>query len=73
MAWWLSGCGEGKKCASLYRREFLVKTGGFDPDFFAYLEDVDLGLRGRLLGYRYLYLPTAKVLHKSHGSGIRFC
>jgi GT2 family glycosyltransferase len=58
--------------ASLYRREFLVKTGGFDPDFFAYLEDVDLGLRGRLLGYRYLYLPTAKVLHKSHGSGIKF-
>jgi GT2 family glycosyltransferase len=58
--------------ASLYRREFLVKTGGFDQDFFAYLEDVDLGLRGRLLGYRYLYLPTAKVLHKSHGSGIRY-
>jgi GT2 family glycosyltransferase len=58
--------------ASLYRREFLVKTGGFDPDFFAYLEDVDLGLRGKLLGYRYLYLPTAKVLHKSHGSGIQF-
>ena len=58
--------------ASLYRRDFLVKTGGFDPDFFAYLEDVDLGLRGRLLGCRYLYLPTAKVLHKSHGSGIQF-
>ena len=58
--------------ASLYRREFLVETGGFDPAFFAYLEDVDLGLRGKLLGYRYLYLPTAKVLHKSHGSGIQF-
>jgi len=57
--------------ASLFRREFLLKTGSFDPDFFAYLEDVDLGLRGRLLGYRYLYLPTAKVLHKSHGSGIQ--
>lgn len=55
--------------ACLYRREFLDKTGSFDPDFFAYLEDVDLGLRGRLMGYRYIYLPTAKVLHKGHGSG----
>ena len=54
--------------ACLYRREFLVATGGFDVDFFAYLEDVDLGLRGRLLGYRYLYLPKAKVLHKGHGT-----
>lgn len=55
--------------ASLYRRDFLDKTGGFDDAFFAYLEDVDLGMRGRLLGYRYLYLPAAKVLHKGHGSG----
>jgi GT2 family glycosyltransferase len=56
--------------ACLYRRDFLIRTGGFDTAFFAYLEDVDLGLRGRLLGYRYLYLPTAKVLHKGHGAGL---
>ena len=56
--------------ACLYRRDFLLRTGGFDSRFFAYLEDVDLGLRGRLLGYRYLYLPTARVLHKGHGSGL---
>jgi GT2 family glycosyltransferase len=58
--------------AALYRRDFLLETGGFDPAFFAYLEDVDLGLRGRLLGYRYLYLPKAKVIHKGHGSNIDF-
>jgi GT2 family glycosyltransferase len=57
--------------ASLYRRDFLLKTGGFDPAFFAYLEDMDLGIRGRLLGYRYLYFPKAKVLHKGHGSNIQ--
>jgi GT2 family glycosyltransferase len=56
--------------ACLYRRDFLLKAGGFDARFFAYLEDVDLGLRGRLLGYRYLYLPAAKVLHKGHGAGL---
>ena len=56
--------------ASLYRREVLRELGGFDEGFFAYLEDVDLGLRGRLYGYRYLYLPTARVLHKSHGASL---
>ena len=56
--------------ASLYRRDVLRSLGGFDESFFAYLEDVDLGLRGRVRGYRYLYLPTAKVLHKSHGTNI---
>ncbi len=58
--------------ACLYRRDFLLATGGFDADLFAYLEDVDLGLRGRLLGYRYLYLPKAKVLHKGHGAGLQY-
>lgn len=57
--------------ASIFRRDFLLKTRGFDSAFFAYFEDVDLGLRGRLLGYRYLYFPKARVLHKSHGSGIQ--
>jgi GT2 family glycosyltransferase len=56
--------------ASLYRRDALCHLGGFDENFFAYLEDVDLGLRGRLRGHRYLYLPAAKVLHKSHGASL---
>jgi GT2 family glycosyltransferase len=56
--------------ACLYRREFLLNCGGFDTRFCSYLEDVDLGLRGRLLGYRYLYLPKAKVLHKGHGASL---
>jgi GT2 family glycosyltransferase len=56
--------------AALYRRTFLDAVGGFDERFFAYLEDVDLGLRGRLLGYRYLFEPAAEVLHKGHGSAL---
>jgi GT2 family glycosyltransferase len=56
--------------AALYRRSFLEDVGGFDEGFGSYLEDVDLGLRGRLLGYRYLYVPTAVVLHKIHGAGL---
>jgi len=56
--------------AALYRRSFLADTGGFDERFFAYLEDVDLGLRGRLLGYTCLFVPSAEVLHQGHGSGM---
>lgn len=56
--------------AALYRKSFLDELGGFDERFFAYLEDVDLGLRGRLRGYRYGFVPTAEVLHQGHGSGL---
>ena len=56
--------------AALYRRGFLDSTGGFDERFVNYLEDVDLGLRGRLSGYRCIYVPDAEVLHKGHGSAL---
>jgi GT2 family glycosyltransferase len=42
------------------------ELGGFDEDFFASHEDVDLSYRARLLGYRVRYVPTAVVRH--HGS-----
>lgn len=56
--------------AALYRRTFLEEVGDFDENFGSYLEDIDLGLRGRLLGYRYVYVPSAVVLHKVHGAGL---
>lgn len=56
--------------AALYRREFLESTGLFDEKFGSYLEDVDLGLRGNLLGFTCFFVPSARVLHKSHGSAI---
>ena len=36
----------------------------FDSDFFAYAEDLDLGLRVRALGYRSVVVPKAVVYHK---------
>lgn len=49
--------------ASVFRRDAWLSAGGFDPDFFCYLEDVDLGFRLRLLGYRCLLVPAATVRH----------
>ncbi len=54
-----SPCG----AAALYLRQAFLDVGGFDEDFFSYLEDVDLGFRLRLRGYRCLYVPSAIVHH----------
>ena len=53
--------------AALYRREAVLSVGGFDERFFAYLEDVDLGLRLRLAGFTCRYEP-AVAHHASEGS-----
>lgn len=49
--------------AALYRREALLEIGGFDEDFFCYLEDIDLGFRLRLAGHQAMYVPDAVVCH----------
>lgn len=49
--------------AALYRRQAVRAVGGFDRDFFCYVEDVDLGFRLRLAGYCALYVPDAVVCH----------
>lgn len=57
-------------CAGLYRRDMLDEVGLLDEDFFAYGEDADLGLRGRLLGWKCIFAPQARVYHRySAGAG----
>jgi GT2 family glycosyltransferase len=45
------------------RRELFAALGGFDEDFFLYMEDTDLSLRARLAGFRCVYAPEAVVYH----------
>lgn len=59
-----SACGG----ACIYRRSVLEKIGLLDENHFAYLEDVDLGYRAKICGYRNLYVPDAVVYHA--GSGV---
>ena len=64
-----SACGG----ACIYRRRILQKIGMLDENHFAYLEDVDLGYRARLYGFRNLYVPGAVVRHAgSASSGSRY-
>lgn len=61
--------------AALYRTAMLeqVRTpsGYFDRRFFMYFEDVDLGWRCRLAGWRALYVPDAVVRHRFQASSSR--
>jgi GT2 family glycosyltransferase len=50
-------------CAALYCKSVLEKMGYFDERFFAYLEDVELGLRLQAAGHRGYYVPRAEVRH----------
>lgn len=54
--------------AALYSRRMLDEIGGFDEDFFMYLEDVDLAWRAQLAGWKCLFQPLARVIHAHSAS-----
>jgi GT2 family glycosyltransferase len=51
--------------SALYSRAALQAAGGFDEDFFACLEDVDLGWRLNLAGGRVVLAPKAVTYQRS--------
>lgn len=59
-------------CAALYSKKMIEEIGFFDEDFFAYCEDSDLGLRGRLAGWKAVYSPKAVVRHLYSQTGGRY-
>jgi N-acetylglucosaminyl-diphospho-decaprenol L-rhamnosyltransferase len=63
-AGWLSG-----SCL-LMRRAAFDSVDGFDPRYFMYFEDVDLGDRLARAGWQNVYVPSAEILHdKGHATG----
>ncbi|MBP5274351.1 MAG: glycosyltransferase family 2 protein [Abditibacteriota bacterium] len=55
---WLSGA------AMLIRRELIEQTGGFDPRYFMYVEDMDLCRECSLLDRGVMYFPDSVVYHR---------
>ncbi len=50
-------------------REKFLALGGYDPIYFpGRIEDLDLGFRGYLAGWRGYYVPEARASHKGAGS-----
>lgn len=56
-AGWLSGS------VQLFRRAAWDSVQGFDPRYFMYFEDVDLGDRLARAGWHNIYAPSASVMH----------
>lgn len=54
--------------AAFYRRDALLKAGGFPEHFKAYFEDVDLSFRLRRLGGEIIYDPESVVWHRVSSS-----
>lgn len=65
---WLTGCTvfSAAGSAAFFRKEALLKVGGFPEDFIAYFDDIEVGFKLRETGYTCWYEPHSRVLH--HGS-----
>jgi GT2 family glycosyltransferase len=64
----------GCVCAAtmIVRRDEFLSFGGFDEDYFMYVEDVDLCWRYWLYGKRVKYVPGSVVYHKFGGTSGTF-
>jgi len=54
--------------AMLVNKEMFLFAGGFDEDYFAYYEDVDLGWRLRVLGCNIVLSVKSRVYHKHNST-----
>lgn len=54
--------------AAIYRKSAFRRIGYFDESHFAYLEDIDVGYRAKIFGYKNMYCPTALVYHVGSGT-----
>ena len=63
---WLSGA------LLMVARSSFEKVGGFDEEYFMFVEDVDLCFRAKKSGWRSLFVPNARLTHSgAHSTGPR--
>jgi GT2 family glycosyltransferase/glycosyltransferase involved in cell wall biosynthesis len=62
----------GTGSAMFVRRSVYDALGGFDERYFMFFEDVDLGWRLNLRGWRFAYEPQSLAYHKHHASMAAF-
>jgi GT2 family glycosyltransferase len=62
----------GTGSALFFKKDVFLEVGGFDDRFFMFYEDVDLGWRLNLLGYKVIYEPKSIAFHKHHASIDKF-
>lgn len=53
-----------KSAGMFIRRQAFIDAGMFDPDYFIFMEETDLGWRSWLQGYKNTFAPNSIVFHK---------
>ena len=53
----------------LIAQDVFLELGGFDPAYFAFYEDVDLGWRLWLAGYKVRLSGASRCFHRHHSTG----
>jgi hypothetical protein len=56
--------------AMITRRSLIKRIGLFDPNYFFYHDDCDLGWRVRLAGFKVVSVPSSLVYHKGRGTSV---
>ena len=54
--------------AMFIQKDIFIKAGCFDDEYFAIFEDVDLGWRLWVMGYRVVMATDSIVYHRGHGT-----
>lgn len=54
--------------AAIYRRDIFEEIGYFDEEHFAYLEDIDIGYRAKIHGFKNMYAAKSIVFHAGSAS-----
>ncbi|MCU1444227.1 MAG: glycosyl transferase [Cryobacterium sp.] len=62
----------GTGAAMFIKATVFEELGGFDDNYFMFYDDVDLGWRLNLLGYRFRFQPKSLAYHKHHASMNKF-
>lgn len=55
-------------CALLLRARAVAEVGLLDPEYFAYVEDVEYASRLAASGWKVLYVPAARIYHEASAS-----
>lgn len=57
-------------CCMMVRKDLFLSLGGFDEDYFMYIEEPDLTWKFWNLGYKVLFVPSSIIYHKG-GSTVK--
>lgn len=55
--------------AAVIRGDVWEALGGFDESLWMYMEDVDFAFRSRLMGWKTIFVPRARVYHHMGATG----